>query len=135
MLFQVKIPVVHPPPLDPSARQSLTVVGLDFHLSASIQVAQMATDSLEVLPSPAEHFHHDLRRPACRTSNQLDLVLRQAIASTWPPPGIARDIQERSGASDVNESSRHVPAPKRSGWPLAAPSRGREVLPPPSALP
>src|ERR1700730_9961022 len=131
MLFHVEIPVFEQILLDPFARQSLTVVGLDFHLSASIQVAEMATDSFEVLPSPAEHFHHDLRSPACRTSNQLDLVWRQAIASTWPPPGIARDIQEGSAASDVNESFRHVPAPKKSGWPSAAPSRDLGVLPPP----
>jgi len=50
MLFQVKIPVSEQLLLDPFARQSLTVVGLDFHLSASIQVAEMATNSFEVCP-------------------------------------------------------------------------------------
>ena len=36
----------------------------------------MAPDSLEVLPSPAEHLDHDLRRASDRAPDELDLVVR-----------------------------------------------------------
>src|SRR5580693_2982476 len=131
MLFQVQIPVLQKLLLDPFTRQSLAIVRLDVHLSSSIQVAEVASYRFEILPSPAEHFDHDFRSPAYRATNQLDLVLRQAISSTWSPPGVARDVEERPAAADLNESSGHGPAPTRPGWPIATPSRGCEDLPPP----
>ena len=55
----------------------------------------MATDSFEVLPSPAQHFDHDFRSPAHGASDQLDLVLRQVVPAARPAAGIGRDVQER----------------------------------------
>jgi hypothetical protein len=76
MLFQIQIPVLQQFLLDPMARQPPTIVRLDFHLSASIQVTEVATDAFEILPSPGEHLDHDFRSPADRATDQLDLVLR-----------------------------------------------------------
>src|ERR1700683_4753493 len=131
MLFQVQIPVFEQLLLDPFARYLLPVVGLHLHPSASMQVAEVATDSFEVLPSPAEHFDHDFRGPAYCARDQFDLGWRQAIAPTRSPPGIAGDVQQRSAMPNLNESSRHVPAPMRPRSLSATPLRGRGVLPPP----
>jgi len=76
MLFQIQVPVFEQLLLDPFARQSLTVVSFDIHLSTPIQVAEMAANGFEILPSPAENFDHDLRSATDRATNQLDLVLR-----------------------------------------------------------
>src|ERR1700683_4924396 len=114
MLFQIQIPVFEQLLLDTFARQSLTVVGLDIHFSPSIQIAEMTTDRFEVLPSPAEHFDHDLRSSGYRARDQLDLVLRQAVSPTRAPAGITGDIEEGLGPSDINESSRHAPSPRRA---------------------
>src|SRR5207253_755481 len=109
-------------------------VGLDVHLSPSIQVAKMANDSFEVLPSPTEHFDHHFRSTADRATNELYLGLRQVITPARPAASVGRNVEQRLGPK-INESSGHVPAPNSADWPSARPSRGPGVLPPPSALP
>src|SRR5207249_3497259 len=78
---------------------------------------------------------HDLWSATGRAGNELNLVLRQAIASTKPATGIACYVQQRSAGTKINESSRHVPVPRRSDWPSTTPLRDLGVLRPPSALP
>jgi hypothetical protein len=75
-LFQIQIPVLQQFLFDPFTQQVLTAVGLEFHLASSVEVTEVATHCLEVPPSPAENFDHDLRSTTDRATNQLDLVLR-----------------------------------------------------------
>src|SRR5205807_7842944 len=112
---------------DPFARQALTVVGLDGHLSSSIQVSEMTPDSFEVLPSTAQHLDHDFRRASHGALNELCFVMRQVVPAIRPATGVAGDIQERLPAPDVNESCRHTLVPTSSGLPEVTPSRGHEA--------
>src|SRR5580700_8441788 len=111
MLFQIQIPVFQQLLLDSLTPWALTVVGLDVHLSSSIQVAEMTPDSFEVLPSPAEHLNHDFGRASRGALNELCFVMRQVVPATRPATGVAGDIEQRLPAPDVNESYRHTPVP------------------------
>ena len=89
MLFQIQIPIFEQLLLDSLTRQVPTVVRLDVQLSSSIQIAEMATDCFEVLPSPAEStlIHDPPESGASVRVIKLDLVFaagdRVDLAPAW----------------------------------------------------
>jgi hypothetical protein len=72
----IQVPILQQLLLNPLPRQSLPIVGLDVYVAATIEVAEVATDAFEILPSPAKHLDHDLRSAAHRATDQLDFALR-----------------------------------------------------------